>query len=72
MPATGWLRRYWPETAWAVSTAALLAVMLVWPHWEAVPFHVVWIGLTVMYGFRVWSGAATRSSCARTPTATRS
>src|SRR4051794_37988580 len=27
--------------------------------WETVPFHFVWVSLTIMYGFRVWSPAST-------------
>ena len=23
--------------------------------WETIPFHVIWISLTILYGFRVWS-----------------
>ena len=33
--------------------------MIAWPHWEAIPFHVVWISLTIVYGFRAWSMRAT-------------
>jgi signal transduction histidine kinase len=28
--------------------------MLVWPNWETVPFHFIWVSLTLLYGFRVW------------------
>jgi signal transduction histidine kinase len=31
----------------------------VWPGWETIPFHFVWISLTLLYGFRVWRAAAT-------------
>ena len=24
------------------------------PDWETIPFHFVWISLTLVYGFRVW------------------
>jgi signal transduction histidine kinase len=33
--------------------------MIVWPTWETIPFHFVWISLTLVYGFRVWPGAPT-------------
>jgi signal transduction histidine kinase len=59
MRAIGWLRRNDLEAAWGVSTVAALAAMVVWPRWEAVPFHLVWITLTIVYGFRNWSRAAT-------------
>jgi two-component system, OmpR family, sensor kinase len=29
--------------------------MVLWPSWETVPFHFVWISLTFVYGIRVWS-----------------
>jgi signal transduction histidine kinase len=29
--------------------------MVIWPPWETIPFHVLWISLTLLYGFRVWS-----------------
>jgi len=25
------------------------------PSWETIPFHFIWISLTLVYGFRVWS-----------------
>jgi signal transduction histidine kinase len=28
--------------------------MIAWPSWETIPFHFVWISLTLLYGFRVW------------------
>jgi signal transduction histidine kinase len=28
--------------------------MLLIPDWETVPFHFIWVSLTVLYGFRVW------------------
>src|SRR2546423_14543075 len=28
--------------------------MVLWPDWETIPFHFVWISLTLLYGFRVW------------------
>jgi signal transduction histidine kinase len=30
------------------------AAMIAWPSWETIPFHFVWISLTLVYGFRVW------------------
>jgi signal transduction histidine kinase len=33
--------------------------MVVYPHWETIPFHLIWITLTLLYGFRVWSLPAT-------------
>jgi signal transduction histidine kinase len=55
MRAIGWLRRNPLEAAWAVFAAANLAAMAAWPSWETVPFHFVWISLTIVYGIRTWS-----------------
>jgi len=33
--------------------------MIAWPAWETIPFHFVWISVTIVYGFRVWSPAVT-------------
>src|SRR4029077_3461787 len=30
-----------------------------WPSWETIPFHFVWISLTLLYGFRVWGASVT-------------
>jgi signal transduction histidine kinase len=48
------LRRYWVELLWAAFAALNYAAMIVWPSWETIPFHFVWISLTLVYGFRVW------------------
>jgi signal transduction histidine kinase len=54
MPATAWLRRNAVEVAWFAFAGANLAAMIAWPSWETIPFHFVWISLTLVYGFRVW------------------
>ena len=59
MPAIAFLRRRWPEAAWAAFAIANFVAMAVWPGWETIPFHFVWISLTLVYGFRVWRPAAT-------------
>jgi len=53
------VRKYGVELAWAVFAAANVAVMIAWPSWETIPFHFVWISLTIVYGFRVWSPPTT-------------
>ncbi len=55
MRAIGWLRRNPLEAAWAVFAAANLVAMVAWPSWETIPFHFVWISLTIVYGIRTWS-----------------
>ena len=53
------MRRNAVEVAWGVFAAANWAAMLTWPGWETIPFHFVWISLTLLYGFRVWSPPVT-------------
>ena len=43
------------ELAWAGFTAANIAVMLALPDWQTVPFHLIWVSLTVLYGYRLWA-----------------
>jgi signal transduction histidine kinase len=45
----------WVDVAWAVFSVANLAAIVIFSHWETVPFHFIWISLTLLYGFRVWS-----------------
>jgi signal transduction histidine kinase len=33
---------------------ANVVAMFVWPGWETIPFHFIWVSLTLLYGFRVW------------------
>jgi signal transduction histidine kinase len=28
--------------------------MSLWDRWETIPFHFIWVSLTLVYGFRVW------------------
>jgi len=59
MRATGWLRRNSVEVLWGLFAIANWAAMIAWPAWETVPFHFVWISVTIVYGFRVWSPGVT-------------
>jgi signal transduction histidine kinase len=63
MAGTGWRRRPraapWVELAWFAFAAANLVAMGLLPSWETIPFHFIWISLTLVYGFRVWRPAAT-------------
>src|SRR5947208_6317387 len=47
------------EVGWFAFAAANLAAMELWPSWETIPFHFIWISLTLVYGFRVWEPAPT-------------
>ncbi len=53
------LRRRAVELTWVCFAVANLVAMAVWPNWETIPFHFVWISLTLVYGFRVWRLRAT-------------
>src|SRR5262249_47339442 len=48
------LRKYWVELSWAVFAALNFAAMPYAGEWETIPFHFVWVSLTIVYGFRVW------------------
>jgi signal transduction histidine kinase len=45
----------WVDVAWVLFSVANLVCILIFSHWETVPFHFIWISLTLLYGFRVWS-----------------
>jgi signal transduction histidine kinase len=47
------------ELAWVAFALANVVAMIRWERWETVPFHFIWVSLTIVYGFRVWRGAAT-------------
>jgi signal transduction histidine kinase len=64
------VRRYRVELLWAAFAIANWGTMIVWPAWETIPFHFVWISLTLLYGFRVWRIRATLIVLAAVVTAT--
>jgi len=47
-------RPAWVDIAWAVFAGLNLAAMRLLPGWQTVPFLVIWVSLTVIYGFRLW------------------
>ena len=59
MRVTGWPRPSRLDLAWAAFAVANLVAMVRWPAWETIPFHFIWISLTLLYGFRVWRPAST-------------
>jgi signal transduction histidine kinase len=59
MAAIELLQRRAVEVAWFAFAAANLAAMALLPSWETIPFHFIWISLTLVYGFRVWEPAST-------------
>jgi signal transduction histidine kinase len=47
-------RERWIDVAWALFWFANLWAMRFYATWETVPFHFIWVSLTLLYGFRVW------------------
>jgi len=45
----------WVDLGWVIFSMANLVAIVIFSHWETVPFHFIWISLTLLYGFRVWS-----------------
>jgi signal transduction histidine kinase len=52
------------ELAWFAFAAANLAAMAAWERWETIPFHFIWVSLTLVYGFRVWRSLPTATTLA--------
>jgi signal transduction histidine kinase len=52
--AKGWL-----ELLWGLFAAANIALMIFLGSWETIPFHLVWLSMAILYGFRVWSVSTT-------------
>jgi two-component system OmpR family sensor kinase len=48
------LRSSWVDIAWVVFVGLNLAAMRLLPAWQTVPFLIIWVSLTVIYGFRMW------------------
>jgi signal transduction histidine kinase len=51
-PRWAWLS--WWDVAWVAFVGLNLAAMQVMSEWQTVPFLVLWVGLTVVYGWRLW------------------
>jgi signal transduction histidine kinase len=64
------LRRHWLELAWGLFAAANLAVIMLLDQWETIPFHFIWVSLTLLYGLRVWSVRTTATVLAAVMVAT--
>jgi signal transduction histidine kinase len=52
-------RLYWVDIAWTVFVLVNLLAMRLSPAWGSVPFLVIWISLTLVYGFRLWRVGST-------------
>src|SRR6266567_4231341 len=49
-----WARSSWMDIAWVVFVLCNLAAMQLVPDWQTVPFLIIWVSLTLIYGFRLW------------------
>ncbi|HEY7264968.1 MAG TPA: HAMP domain-containing sensor histidine kinase [Trebonia sp.] len=47
------------DYGWAVFSALNLVAIFWFANWETIPFHFIWISLTVLYGFQTWRTAPT-------------
>jgi signal transduction histidine kinase len=54
-----WTRSHRLELAWGVFAAANFAVLVWLFNYQTVPFHFVWVSLTLLYGARVWGPGVT-------------
>jgi signal transduction histidine kinase len=61
MRVTGSARLSPLDAGWVAFALANLAAMALWPSWETIPFHFIWVSLTLLYGFRIWRPQATYS-----------
>jgi len=53
------LARRWVEVLWVAFVLVNTAGVVRYADWATVPFHFVWIGLSLLYGWRVWKTAGT-------------
>ena len=51
---TRWARSSWLDIAWVAFAGGNLAAMRLLPDWQTIPFFVIWVSLTVIYGVRLW------------------
>ena len=49
----------WLDLAWGAFAALNLAAIVVFQRWETIPFHFIWISVTLVYGFRIWPAKPT-------------
>ncbi len=51
------LRLAWPDLTWAGFSLVNLVAIVIFQRWETIPFHLIWISVTLLYGFRIWSAS---------------
>jgi len=49
-----WARSSWVDLAWVTFILLNLLAMNLIPEWQTVPFLIIWLTLTAIYGFRLW------------------
>jgi signal transduction histidine kinase len=49
-----WVRSSWVDVVWAVFVLVNLLGMREMGSWSTIPFLVIWVSLTLVYGFRMW------------------
>jgi signal transduction histidine kinase len=54
-----WVRAYRVDIAWVIFILLNLLAMNLIPAWQTVPFLVIWVSLTAIYGFRLWRFGST-------------
>ena len=54
-----WARASWVDIAWVAFVVLNLLAMRLLPGWQTVPFLVIWVSLTAVYGFRLWHMGST-------------
>jgi signal transduction histidine kinase len=49
-----WARTYRVDIAWVIFILLNLLAMRLVPAWQTVPFLIIWLSLTALYGYRLW------------------
>src|SRR5260370_20176569 len=52
-------RAYWLDIAWAIFVGLNLIAMRLIPAWQTVPFLIIWLSLTTIYGLPLWRRGST-------------
>jgi signal transduction histidine kinase len=55
-------RTAWVDIAWVAFILLNLLAMRLFPAWQTVPFLIIWVSLTVIYGFRLWHLGSTMAT----------
>ena len=61
---SSFLRRYWVEIGWWFFVLVNAAAIVIFREWATVPFHFIWISLSLLYGWRVWAMRPTSAALA--------